>query len=222
MSVILFFPTARYRAPLWPFFIVYAVVGTDWLVRRMRVPGPGWWAGVGGLALAALVVNAPVKVPTDVVHFDAELENAIGAAFQLRGYQEPALRRYQKAKELDPDLADASYNRGVLLSEMKRRDESMLAYREVLRIRPDHDKARINLAIALYRGGSMGEAADMLELATELNPKNPRAWHNRAMVLEAMGRHLEALSYWREAAKLDPEYKPIYEQMRQKKLFPVR
>lgn len=222
MSVILFFPTARYRAPLYPFFILYALMGALWLVRRMRVPGPAWWAGVGGLALAALAVNAPVKAPTDGIRFDAELESAIGAAFQVRGYQEPALRRYRKARELDPELVDASYNMGVVLSELKRRRESMEAYRDVLRIRPDHDKARINLATALYQAGSLGEAADMLELATVLNPKNPKTWHNRAMVLEAMGRHQEALSYWKEAAELDPAYRPILEQMRQKGLSPIR
>jgi tetratricopeptide (TPR) repeat protein len=214
LSVILFFPTARYRAPLWPLFLIQAGAGSLWLIRQARVPGAGWWMAVGGLGVAALLVNAPVGAPTDGIRFDAELENAVGTACQLRGVPEVALRHYRKARELDPELADAAYNMGVLLVDMKRRDEAMSAYRDALRIRPDHDKARVNLAIALYRNGSLGEAADMLEMATLLNPRNPKAWHNRAMVLESMGRHAEAMTCWDEAARLDPAYEPVRARMR--------
>lgn len=214
VSVILFFPAARYRAPLWPLFIIEAGVGFLWLIRQIRVPGMGWWAGVGGLALAAVFVNAPVAAPADRVRFDAELENAVGTAYQLRGQPAAALRHYEAARERDPALADAAYNMGVALGELRRREESIRAYREALGLRPDHDKARVNLAIALYGQGALGEAADMLELATVLNPRNPRAWHNRAMVLEAMGRHAEALLCWDEAAKRDAAYEPIRARMR--------
>jgi tetratricopeptide (TPR) repeat protein len=225
-SVILFFPAARYRAPLWPFFLVLGVGGWIWLVRQVQVPGAGWWAGVSGLALAALFVNAPVAAPSDDVRFDGELENAVGTAWQLAGRADVALAHYRKARELDPELADAAYNMGVVLTELKQRDEAKRAYREVLRIRPDHDKARVNLAIALTREGAMSEAADMLEMATVLNPRNPRAWHNRAMVLESMGRHAEALACWDEAAKLDPAYISVRNRMQLPKkegrvVFPV-
>ncbi|MFO7534468.1 MAG: glycosyltransferase family 39 protein [Kiritimatiellia bacterium] len=202
LSVVLFFPTARYRAPLWPFFWLFAASAAVWMVKRMRVPGPAWWIALGGLGVAALAVNAPLVAPTDRIRFDAELENALGAAFQMRGYGEEALLRYQRALERDTELADAAYNKGVLLGELRRREESMKAYRDVLRLRPDHDKARINLGIALYHQGSLGEAADMLEMATVLNPLNANAWRNRAIVLSAMGRSVEARSCQREAARL--------------------
>lgn len=203
LSVVLFFPTARYRAPLWPYFLIYGASAVVWLFRRMRVPGAAWWIGVGGLGVAALAVNAPLAAPTDRVRFDAELENALGAAFQVRGNGEAALMRYERALERDPELADASYNKGVLLGGMKRREESMKAYRDVLRLRPDHDKARINLGIALYQNGSLGEAADMLEMATTLSPLNPNAWRNRAIVLGAMGRAEEAQACLQKAAGLE-------------------
>ncbi len=221
LSVILFFPTARYRAPILPLFLIFSALAAGWLVKLMRVPGLGWWAGVGLLGLLAWLVNAPVAAPSDGVRFDAELENAIGAACQIRGDTDAAMRHYQRAREQDPQLSEAAYNMGVLLGERKKRSESKQAYREVLRIRPDHDKARINLGIALYQEGALGEAADMLEMATGLNPGNPRAWHNRAMVLETMGRHAEALSCWEKAAALDPGYASVLSQMKAKRGNPV-
>ncbi len=221
VSVILFFPTARYRAPLLPFFLIYAAWALDWLVKRVRVPGPGWWGGMAGLGVLALLVNAPVSAPSDGVRFDAELENAVGAAFQLRGQYEPAMRHYQKARDRDPRLAEAAYNMGVLLGERKRRNEAKQAYRDVLRIRPDHDKARINLGIVLFQEGALGEAADMLEMATSLSPGNPRAWHNRALVLESMGRHQEALACWEKAAARDAAYEPMLRQAKRKAVAPV-
>lgn len=211
LSVILFFPAARYRAPLIPFFLIYAALAVEWLVRRVREPGRRWWWGMAGLGAAALVVNAPVTAPTDGIRFDAELENAIGAACQMRGRRGEALRHYERAREADPQLADAAYNLGVLMDELRRGDEAARLYRETLRIRPDHDKARINLALAFYRDGRLGEAANMLELATVLNPGNAKAWHNRAVVLRAMGRHEEARACWREAAARDTAYAPLAE-----------
>jgi 4-amino-4-deoxy-L-arabinose transferase-like glycosyltransferase len=216
LSVVLFFPTARYRAPLWPFFLIYAAFASVWLVKRVRVPGAGWWMGVAGLGVSVLLVNIPVAAPSDGVRFDAELENAMGAACQIRGRQEAAMAHYTRARELDPRLSEAAYNMGVLLSELKRRSEAKQAYRDVLRIRPDHDKARINLGIALFQEGALGESADLLELATVLNPGNPRAWHNLAIVLEAMGRRSEALTCWEKAAARDPSYEPVLRQMRAK------
>ncbi len=211
LSVILVFPTARYRAPLIPLFLIYGIGALAWLARRAREPGAAWWVGMAGLGVAAVLVNAPVPAPTDGVRFDAELENAMGAACQMRGQREAAWRHYVNARAADPQLADAAYNMGVLLGELRQREAAIQAYREALRIRPDHDKARVNLGIALFQENRLGEAADMLEMATVLNPGNPKAWHNRALVLDAMGRPVEAQSCRRQAARLTRGYGPSCE-----------
>jgi len=204
-GVILFFPTARYRAPLLPLMAVFAAGGLQWLSRHVLVPGWRWWQGVGVTACAALLVHAPIRAPTDGVPFEAELEYEIGAAFHARGGEgrRSAREHYRRALDLYPELADAHYSLGVWWMAEGDPVHAERAYRDALRIRPDHDRARINLAILLFRRGAREEAAEMLEIATMLSPGNARAWHNRGLVLQALGRRSEAAACFRRAAELE-------------------
>ncbi len=204
-GIILFFPTARYRAPLLPFFVIFGVGMFRWLARQVLIPGWRWWRGVATVAGVAVLVHWPIRAPTDGYPFEAELEYLIGAALHVqRGEaRREALEHYCRAIALNRGLADAHFSLGVWRMEEGDVVGAERSYREALRIRPDHDKARVNLAILLFRRGAREEAAEMLEVATLLSPGNARAWHNRGLVLEAMGRRSEAAACFRRAAELE-------------------
>lgn len=202
-SVIVFFPTARYRAPVVPLLIIMAVMAVEWLIVQIRARA--WRPAVLALVGMAIVfwgANSSVASPTARIRYDAELENAIGAALEIRGDHRSALGHFQRATGLDPTLAEALFNIGVIWQRQGRSAEAETQYREALRWRPDHDKARCNLAIILFQAGQYGEAEKEFQRALILNPLNALTRSNYGVALQAMGRKREANEEFRRAAEL--------------------
>jgi len=200
LTVILYFPAGRYRAPLWPLFALGAAAAVDAAIRAWRAGARGA-VGVGFAAVLLLAVGVNVRWPhpTDAIRFDAELDRAVGAALELRGASDAAERRYRRAAEADPENADTRYHLGNLSRVRGRPDEAMAQYRAALQLRPDHDSARGNLGFLLYERGELGAALAELELAVNLNPLNPYVHHNLGVVLKAVGRMGEAEIHFRKA-----------------------
>ena len=66
-------------------------------------------------------------------------------ASEERDELEQALQECELAIELDPNLADAHNLRGIILEQIGRKEEAILAYRESTRLAPDFQQARENL-----------------------------------------------------------------------------
>lgn len=66
-------------------------------------------------------------------------------ASQEQSESEKALEECDTAIRIDPSLADAHNLRGVILEELGRRDEAVLAYHEAVRLDPSFQEAKENL-----------------------------------------------------------------------------
>lgn len=175
VSVVIFFPTARYRAPLIPFLALLAGRSLSSLFsgppdRRRLLPRAAAAAG------AALVLCCwPVVLPTAGVNFEAELENAIGAGMEVRGDRPGAMERYREALRIDPESWEAHYNLGNALRLQGRLEEALQHYRRAVVLRPDHDRALTNMGIALAQQGRLDEAAISLAVALKHDQWNTQA-----------------------------------------------
>ena len=209
LLVALFFPCSRYRVPVLPPLVVLAAVGAEALAGAWRARRLGLCCG---LACCGLVVgvaaNVPFGWPTDRVRYDAHLWNAVGAAAAVRSECSTARACYEKALRLDPALADASFNLGVLLERLYDRRGAESCYRAALGVRPDHDRAHLNLALLLVQDKRFDDALGHVVEAERLNPLDADAWYNHAAVLQRAGRLREALEPLRRAASLDAAYRP--------------
>ena len=70
--------------------------------------------------------------------------------------------------KLDPDDPTPHFNLGVLLEELGRRDEAVLAYRQAILRDPDFADAHCNLGLLLESVGSRQEAVRHLMAARQL------------------------------------------------------
>jgi protein O-GlcNAc transferase len=106
---------------------------------------------------------------------------------------------------LKPDHADAWYNRGVALQELKRLDEALASYDRALALKPAYVEALNNSGNALRELKRLDEALASYDKALALKPDHADAWYNRGVVLKELKRLDEALaSYDRAlAAKAD-------------------
>jgi tetratricopeptide (TPR) repeat protein len=75
-------------------------------------------------------------------HFDQSYKN-----WEKSKY-EKALEECDKAIDLDPNMSEAHNLRGVILEEMDKQDDSILEYREAIRLNPNYQDAKENLAYA--------------------------------------------------------------------------
>jgi tetratricopeptide (TPR) repeat protein len=80
------------------------------------------------------------------------------------------------------------------------------AYREALRLEPDHVYAYVNLGALLCEAGRCSDAVTLYDVAVRLAPDDTLVHYNRAIALEDLGRHREALASYERCLTTDPSF----------------
>ena len=99
---------------------------------------------------------------------------------------------------------------GIALSRQGRHDESIVAYREAIRLNPYAGTFRCNLGITLARQGKLDEAIAEYREAIRLDPYDARFHINLGLDLQSQGKLDEAIATYREAIRLDPYDATVY------------
>jgi tetratricopeptide (TPR) repeat protein len=201
LTVVAFFVTGRYRIPVVPVLLLFAVRG-----------GAGWLAALGGgrrkrlaletLALGTLLVacNLPPGVDRSVTR--AEVLYFRGTVELEQGDKEAAGRSFLRASRLDPRNAEAFNNLGNLRQERGDAAGALDAYRSALEADPDHVSTLVNLSALLLRVGRDGEAGSLAERALSREPTNWRAHLVMAEVQRRRGNDEGAKEHRRRALEL--------------------
>ncbi|HEY1720754.1 MAG TPA: tetratricopeptide repeat protein [Magnetospirillaceae bacterium] len=100
-------------------------------------------------------------------------------------------------------MSDAEFDRAVELHRAGRLDEAEVVYQQILNKRPTHFDARHLMGVIASQRGDYDMAANLIELALELNDKQPGAFVNLGNALMGAGRAEEAEEAYRRALKLD-------------------
>lgn len=99
-------------------------------------------------------------------------------------------------------------NLAAVLFESGRYEESENLYRRLVADKPDDGSLRTSYAGALGALGRFDEAMRELDVATKLEPLNPEAYHNRAVIYERRGDLGKAIEEYRKALRYSPQYEP--------------
>ena len=94
----------------------------------------------------------------------------------------------------------------VLILTVKR----LIFFLQVLKIDPEHFKAKVNYAILLDKEGKGDEAHNYYVEALQQNPKDARIHHNIGINMKRAGRLEDALEYYKRALDLDPENSLVF------------
>ena len=122
------------------------------------------------------------------------------------GRPDEALDALDHAIRLDPEHAEAHYNRGTILAELGRSDEGLDALDHAIRLDPEHAEAHYDRGTILAALGRSDEALEALDHAIRLNPDDAGTHYNRGWILGELGRLDEALDALDHAIRLDPEH----------------
>jgi len=94
---------------------------------------------------------------------------------------------------------------GVILQELGRKQEALVAKRRAAELLPENAEAHSNLALSLYEQGYLTEAEASCRRALALRPDFPEAYCNLAATLLTLGRFGEAEASARHAITLKPD-----------------
>jgi tetratricopeptide (TPR) repeat protein len=108
---------------------------------------------------------------------------------------EGARAAYQRALELDPDLADAYVNLGRMAHEASDPTTAARCYHEALARNEIDPVTHYNLALALEDLERTEEAAAHYRRAVALNPTFADAHYNLSQLLDRLGRKAESLRH---------------------------
>ena len=134
-----------------------------------------------------------------------ELLIELGIALGELEEWDQAIRILKKAVELAPDSVRAHYNLGVTLDRFNPgKKPGTSEYQKALKLNPEDVGSLINLAANLGDQNS-DEARKLLERALAIDPKNPRAHFNLALLLKNSGDGSGAVEELHKAIGLDPE-----------------
>lgn len=162
-SILLFFPTDRYRLPLVPVAALFAgrLLGEPWAFWKSR--------RVAGALLAGLLVfNLDVLKASEAWPEEEALNRAY--AMRARGRTGEAKEEYAKAIALNPGRIDAHNALAAMAAQDGRWEEAAARYRDVVNRAPDFAEARRSLGQAYAALGRKEDARREWQTAVALAP----------------------------------------------------
>jgi Tfp pilus assembly protein PilF len=125
--------------------------------------------------------------------------------FQRADYQ-GALHHIDRALKLQPDNAEAFFNRGLALHKLDRLDDAVASYDRALALKHDYAEAFYNRGHALHAQNRLDEALASYDRAVALRPGAADAFNNRGNTLLELKRLDEALASYERAIALKPDF----------------
>jgi tetratricopeptide (TPR) repeat protein len=113
----------------------------------------------------------------------AFVEMNLGDVLARKGQPDDAMAHFEQAIKLQPDYAEAYYNRGNVLYSKGRIDEAIADFEKALQIQPTDSDAHTGLGNALLRKGALKEAIAHYNQAMALAPEDPHSRSNLAWLL---------------------------------------
>jgi protein O-mannosyl-transferase len=158
--------------------------------------------------LGAAAARGATTLPRHVTTGAAVVTVALlgGSTFgQSRVYKDQeTLWRDTLAK--NPGAWMAYHNLGGILEQKGRDEEAMAAYRQALRLKPDHADVHNNMGNILARQGRVDDAIASYRESLRLLPEQPEAHSNLGVALAGQGRFDDATAHYREALRQRPHF----------------
>ena len=124
----------------------------------------------------------------------AEYLTSLGTALQQQGRREDALKAFDKAIQLRPEVAELWKNLGNILVDLQRPDDAILSFQHALKLAPGFWHASHQCGHLLYNAARFEEALPHLGLCLDQQPDHVATLQLRALSLRGLKRFEEALA----------------------------
>ena len=131
--------------------------------------------------------------------------NILGAINAAMGELEPAVAAYNKARELDPNVAEIHNNLGLALIKLERNQEAVDSFRNAIRLKPNYAGAYNNLGLAICELGNPSEAIDCYLKALKFQPDYAEVYNNIGLAQDRLHLHDKALISYEKAININAD-----------------
>jgi tetratricopeptide (TPR) repeat protein len=129
-----------------------------------------------------------------------------GFVLEQRGRLQEAVRQYEEALRIEPNMYETQNNLGRVLYQLGRLREATNHLMQAVSIGPGDRMAHANLGEALVALGDWGAAREQYEAAMAADPRNPTIPSAWGKALLARNQASEALEHFAQALQLDPTF----------------
>ena len=117
-----------------------------------------------------------------------------------------ALKYYDNAFRLDTTDVFPLYAKGMYYQERKQYEQAKEEYRKAIISNREYTDAYFGMGYILMQQDSFEKAYRQFDLVTKLEPINAKAYYNRGLCNELMGKNNEALQDYKQALTFDEQY----------------
>lgn len=139
---------------------------------------------------------------------NAEAHYYLGVCYRHTGNLK-AIDELRKAVDIKPNYAEAFYELGMAYNTFKFFKKAVEAFDTALRLRPDYKEAKLNLAISYSELGENEAAIKILEDISKFS-FDAEVFYYLGANYNKIGNHRKALSAYKEAVRLDPDFTEAY------------
>ncbi|MBF0381170.1 MAG: tetratricopeptide repeat protein [Magnetococcales bacterium] len=136
--------------------------------------------------------------------------NLIGLIAQKINRHDLALKQFERAIEINGNLAWLYYNLGISLYSLGRIDETIKIQEKATTIDPNYADAYRSLGIALAKKGKLDKSVLCLQKTISLKPDYAEAYSNLAATLIDQGKLDDAVINCKKAISLQPDFAEAY------------
>ena len=150
------------------------------------------------------------EVALNVERFSAVDEFAKGNEFSLQKDYTQALAAYDKAITLDPQLAEAYNNRGIIKYELGKFSEAISDYTSAIDLKANYIDALNNRGNTYAVTKQFQNAISDLKAALKLNDKSAAGHNNLGSVYLSQKTYAEAINEYTQAIQINPNFADAY------------
>ena len=212
-SVILFFVTSRYRAPMLPFFIIFAAAAADYifdLFKRKDYPALKRLIPLYLPLLLLTSVNflGVQKIARPYAHF------SLGNAYQKKAQPALAEQEYLKALQADPGYKQVNLNLGVIYYDNEEFEKAERHFLREIQLNQGFEAAFAynNIGNIRVRQGLLEDALYFYRKSLQIYPKYEdgrvnlgRTCHDLGIIKISQDSLQTALKYFAEAVEYTPD-----------------
>jgi Tfp pilus assembly protein PilF len=125
---------------------------------------------------------------------------ANGRSYLINGQLNEAISELSTAVSLDPKLTEAHNLLGVAYDKKGLGDRAKDSYERAVKVEPEDAQTLNNLGFSLYQNGNYRAAVDRLKRAVKLAPTDDRILNNLGLALSRLGKFDEAYKHFARAS----------------------
>jgi len=134
----------------------------------------------------------------------------LGFLYEQVGGKDEAMRFYNKAVQMQPDLEPALYNLANLYQDAGNYKIAMELYGRLIHYHPKNPLGYLNMGHIFYALGEKQRARQFYLKVIDLDPENGDAYYNLGYLSESQGELSEAVNYYEKAVELAPKNAEAY------------